>query len=290
MELVEQFRGCLFGLVHGASLGEELEPSRRGTAQFTMTVLDSYNARGAFNPQDIAEGMADVWRRPETKSDRLSARALQLVSQGYSFERASQLALLQTESQEHAAPECLPRVIPAGLLHYYDDLRLIGESRVITGITHPVEICKTAAVVLNLGLQHMLLVGIGGLLEELVVFLERRSPVAAAALAAGPAGRVACETPAVLRVLRNALWTAVYSDTVQEGFARAMHQTESPATSGAIAGALLGARFGIDEIARVADRLNGAALLDLADRVYRLSQRATLPEPPQARLAPDAGE
>jgi hypothetical protein len=97
VELLDQFRGCLLGLAYGALLGEEIDSSRCGTAQFALAVLDSYNARGAFNPQDIADGLVDVWRRPEVRTDKLSHAAYQLLSQGYQFERASQLALLQTE-------------------------------------------------------------------------------------------------------------------------------------------------------------------------------------------------
>jgi ADP-ribosyl-[dinitrogen reductase] hydrolase len=305
-----QFRGCLLGLAVGDAIGAaalRLSPAElrrehgllrdiigggrlhvragQGTeATETMQcVLDSYNVRGAFDPHEIADCLVDLLKSPRITPGVMTAAACRLLSEGYNFERAAQLALPHIKPEWALLGECLPRVVPAGLLHYHDDLHLIGESRVICAMTHPLELCKMTCTAFNLALQHMLLVGTGGLLEELIVFIEPRNGELAEWLKRVPGLRPErLDTSGhVAGVLQTALWAALFCTEFEEGVLLVINRGGEASLLGAMAGALLGARFGLEAIPqRWLDQLEvGSGLDRAAQRMFSLSQRDSLPEP-----------
>lgn len=307
------FRGCLLGLAVGDALGGPLWRMTRsqirtehgvlrdftgggrlhlrpgqGTAatEFMLCVLDSYNVRGAFDPHEIADCFVELVHSPRVLPGPMTAAAVQQLAAGYNFENAAQRAAGRLTPEQRLLGDCLPRVIPAGLLHYHDDLHLIGESRVLCAMTHPDELCKFTCAALNLALQHMLLVGIGGLLEELIVFVEPRNAELAVWLKRVPNMRPErLDTSGnVAAVLQAGLWAALFCTDFEEGVMLVVNCGGESPLLGSVAGALLGARFGVDAIPqRWLDQLEDRIkLAGMAQRMFLLSQESSLPVPPDA--------
>jgi ADP-ribosyl-[dinitrogen reductase] hydrolase len=301
--MVDQFRGCLLGLGVGDALGAPLEglsaaqiarrygrltemqpDPRRGlrAGQTTddtammLAILDSYNELAQFDPHDIAERFLDWYRRGPTGIGSLTREACENLLYGYNFERSGRDAWEAFPDSMRMGNGSLMRCAPTGLLRYHDHIHLVGESRVISGITHYDERCKLACVCLNLAIAHLLLVGIDGLLDELREFIEPRNTVLGYALNGIPAMRVdeLRTSGYVVDTLQTALWAVLYCTEFEEGLTLVVNRGQDADTAGAVAGALLGARFGADAIPRRwLDTLEGRQRIDTgARRLYELSQ------------------
>jgi len=301
--MVDQFRGCLLGLSVGDALGApleglsaaqiarrygrltEMQPDvRRGlrAGQTTddtammLSILDSYNELAQFDPHDIAERFLDWYRRGPVDIGNLTREACENLLYGYNFERAGRDAWEAFPDSMRMGNGSLMRCAPTGLLRYHDHIHLVGESRVISGITHYDERCKLACVCLNLAIAHLLLVGIDGLLDELREFIEPRNTVLGYALNGIPALRVEelRTSGYVVDTLQTALWAVLYCTEFEEGLTLVVNRGQDADTAGAVAGALLGARFGADAIPRRwLDALEGRQRIDTgARRLYELSQ------------------
>lgn len=279
MELAEQFRACLLGL----ALAEIRAAHGRTDHTKLMTcVLEAYNVRGAFDAEDITERLVFCTQAPDLRVEAMTQLALRRLQAGWQFERAAQLAYAEASSSQRLSASPLVRVLPPGLLHYHDDLHLIGESRIVCGLTHQSEMVKLCCTALNLALQHMLLVGTGGLLDELLVWVEPRSSELAGWLQRIPRLRpdrldVGGSAPAVLQA---ALWAAVFCTDYAEGVNLLAGQSSpTAALSCAVAGAMLGARFGLAAlpVSWLEAAGNLTELDQAARRLYFLSQQAELP-------------
>jgi ADP-ribosyl-[dinitrogen reductase] hydrolase len=275
--MLDQFRGCLLGLACGDALGAPLEfldaddiARKHGTVtemlgggwlnlrpgqvtddtQMMLCIAESYVASAGFAPQDIAERFLEWYRTGPLDIGNMTREACENLLYGYNFERAGYEAWLAATEDSRLGNGSLMRCAPTGLFRYHDELHLIGESRVVSGITHWDERCKLACVLLNLAISHLMLVGAEGLLEELLEWIEPRNTVLGYALRAIPGLRPdeLRTTGFVIHTLQAALWTAIYVDSFEEGLTLVVNRGGDADTVGAVTGALLGARFGAEAI------------------------------------------
>jgi ADP-ribosyl-[dinitrogen reductase] hydrolase len=130
--------------------------------------------------------------------------------------------------------------------------------------------------VLNLAIAHLLLVGTGGLLDELLDFIEPRNTVIGYALRAIPAlqPRDLRSSGFVIDTLQTALWVALYTDEFEEGLVMLANLGGDADTLAAVGGALLGARFGAQAIPqRWLEQLEQCERIEKgAQALYQLSQ------------------
>jgi ADP-ribosyl-[dinitrogen reductase] hydrolase len=303
VEMLDQFRGCLLGLACGDALGGPLEfldaeeiRRRHGhvhemlgggwlnlrPGQVTddteqmLCLLESYVECAGFDPQDIADRLLEWYRAGPLDVGNLTREACENLLYGYHFERAGRDAWESVPEGSRLGNGSLMRAAPTGLLRYHDNIHLIGESRVISGITHYDERCKLACSVFNLAIAHLMLVGTGGLIDELLDFAEPRNTVIGYALRAIPGlqPRDLRSSGYVLDTLQTALWTALYTDDIEEGLTLLVNLGGDTDTIGAVGGALLGARFGVQAIPpRWLRQLEQRERIDAgAQALYRLSQ------------------
>jgi len=303
VDMVDQFRGCLLGAACGDALGGPLEfvdaaeiarhygAGREMTGggwlklqpgqvtddtQQMLCVLDSYLECRGFDPQDIADRLLDWYRAGPIDVGNLTREACENLLYGYNFERSGRDAWDAVPEGSRLGNGSLMRAAPTGLLRYPDNIRLIGESRVISGITHYDERCKLACACLNLALGHLLLIGIDGLLAELSEFIEPRNTVIGYALQAIPSlqPRDLRSTGYVVDTLQSALWAALYCDEFEEGLTLLLNLGGDTDTLGAVGGALLGTRFGVGAIPqRWLKPLEHRERIDLAARkLFEMSQ------------------
>jgi ADP-ribosyl-[dinitrogen reductase] hydrolase len=275
--MVDQFRGCLLGLACGDALGSPVETmsadqilAEHGRVsemigggwlklspgqvtddtQMMVCVLESYCDNRGYDPLDIADRLLDWYRQQPIAVGQLTREACENLLYGYHFERAGYEAWKTLPESMRLGNGSLVRAAPTGLVRYHDHIHLVGESRVTSGITHYDERCKLACVVLNLAIAHLLLVGVDGLLDEIIEFAEPRNTVLGYALRAIPALRPdeLRTTGYVYDTLQSALWAVLYCDSYEEGLTLLINRGGDADSVGAVAGALLGARFGVESI------------------------------------------
>jgi ADP-ribosyl-[dinitrogen reductase] hydrolase len=213
-------------------------------------VADSYVENQSFDPVDIAERFREWYRLAPRDLAETSREACESLLYGYNFERAGYEAWQSLPESMRWGGGSLVRAAPTGLLRYHDNVHLIGESRVVSGITHYDERCKLACVALNLAISHLLLVGTDGLMDDILDFIEPRNTVLGYALRSLPdATGEGLETEGyVIHTLQAALWAVLYCGSFEEGVLLLVNRGYSASQVGAVAGALLGARFGASSI------------------------------------------
>ncbi|MCC7478147.1 ADP-ribosylglycohydrolase family protein [bacterium] len=301
-DLAEQFRGCLLGLACGNAIGapldrlsmaeidqrfgnvRQMQPggwrdkpagSMTGDAQMMLCVLESYCETGVFNAVDVAERFREWYRQGPRDLGETTREACENLVFGYNFERAGFEAWQSMPESMRMGSGSLVRAAPTGLRRYHDNVHLIGESRVISGITHYDERCKLACVALNLAIAHLLLVGTDGLLEEVLDFIEPRNTVLGYALRNIPdrTGEELQTDGDVLHTLQAGLWAVINCSTFEEGVLLLVNRGTASSQVGAVAGALLGARFGVGAIPPLwLQALNGREQIDrLSRRLYELA-------------------
>lgn len=271
----DQFEGCLLGLAVGEALGltadgldkaqlkqhhgriTDLRGAEPGslvetgaaTAQM-LCVLESYTGQHAFDPHDISDRILEWYQLNPAPAGRMTHAACRKLAEGYNFERAGRDAWQEAPPADRLDPGSLARVAPAALLHYHDDVHLIGESRLISGITHSDETCKLACAAFSLAIAHLMMVGPDGLREELLEFIAPRNEHLGAVLKAIPTAGPQQLNPRgnVADILQAALWAAIYCDHYREALLLLVNLGGQAATLGATAGALMGARLGQERL------------------------------------------
>lgn len=239
-------------------------------------VARSYRDYRGFSAEDLSERLLGWFRAAAEAPDTMTAEALQLLGQGYTFDRAASDAGLHQPPLSRINDRALLRTIPAGLVRYHDDIHLIGEARLICGITHAEEECKMASVALNLGLAHLLMVGTDGLIEEVLEFVEPRSPEFGMILADIPSihPNELKFTGRAVHTVQAALWLAYYCDSYRElekilSIAEGDDLIVQP-----LASALIGAHLGYGGLRDGGWPASQSVdyMLKLADELYDLSQ------------------
>ncbi|MCB1187221.1 ADP-ribosylglycohydrolase family protein [bacterium] len=266
MELLEQFRGVLAG----AALADA-----RGLGQLNC-VARSYRDYRGFSAEDLTERMLGWFRASGEQPDAMTRESMQLLGRGYTFERAAADARMAVPERFRTNDRALLRTLPAGLVRYHDDIHLIGEARLICGLTHADEECKMASVAINLALAHLLMVGTDGLIEEISEFVAPRMPEFGKQITS-----IEAINPAELRLsgraldtAQAALWFAYYCDSYRE-LQRVIDMGEGDAdVLLPLASALIGAHLGYSGLAdgNWPAALSVEYMLQLADQLYELSQ------------------
>ena len=168
------------------------------------------------------------------------------------------------------------RIAPVGLLHYHDEIHLIGQSRVVCGITHHDERCRITSACLALAISHLLMADVHSLVDELLVFGEPRNPVVGNSIKATPIiGLGDLRTDGFVQdTLQAALWVTIFCDSFEEGLVLLANMGGQASTVCSVAGALLGTRFGVDTIPkRWLDVLQKRSEIDQAARwLYELAE------------------
>jgi len=299
--MLDQFRGCLLALACSERFGADAAaggPSDAGSARGTaapvdsattegatgqmLCVLESYCDAGGFDPHDMADRLASAWgggaSRPVIVADStVLAGAIARLRLGYNFERASFEAWNAAEPDQRLEGSCLLRAAPTGLLRYFDNIHLVGESRVVCSITHHDELCRFACAIFNMALAHLMLVGVDGLLDELLEFAGPRNAILRDAIRVLPTLRPAelrCSEN-VVDMLQAALWLALYCDTLEEAMRVLRATAGSQPAHAALCGALLGVRTGVEGIpAEWLQRLEESARIERgARRLYELAMQ-----------------
>ena len=271
----EQFAGCMLGLACGDALGATVEflsrdeiRTRYGQlrdiigggwlrlapgevtddTQMTTCIAESIVATGTVNGDDIARRFVD-WLHSEPKDiGTTTRRALMYLDRGLSWQEAGERTYREVGGQGIGNAGVM-RCAPVGLFRCNDLDRLIADTRLSSAITHADPLAQWAAVAVNAALRELLLNGQQpDFLERIAAVIEERA-VAQAVLAI-PYIREAevRSTGYALHTMQTALWSLTHYPTFEEAVIAAVNFGDDADTSGAVAGALAGAREGAGAI------------------------------------------
>jgi ADP-ribosyl-[dinitrogen reductase] hydrolase len=299
--LTSRFRGCLLGLACGDALGGPVEfKSREEIAQLypsglrdlvgggwlrlapgeitddtqlTLAIARSLAAGGPLDMDDVAARFLE-WHRGSPKDQGLlTAAALNLLNEGIPWSEAGEKAR-KTGASGGAGNGSVMRCAPVALQFGNDRLAMIRASIDTSRITHSDPRCLWGTVAVNQAIVWFLNGGgTAGVTEaavegipdvDVVEAVKRAQTVDAVDLNAGGF---------VLSTITAAFWAVLSSGTLEAALVAAVNLGQDADTTGAVAGALAGAHWGVESIPdRWLSLLQPRQeLTQLADRMFELA-------------------
>jgi len=267
----EQFAGCMLGLACGDALGATLEflsrdeiRARYGQlrdiigggwlrlapgevtddTQMATCIAESIVATGTVDGDDIARRFVD-WLRSNPKDiGTTTRRALMYLDRGLSWQEAGERTYREAGGQGIGNAGVM-RCAPVGLFRCNDLDRLIADTRLSSAITHADPLAQWAAVAVNVALRELLLNGQQpDFLERVAAVIEERAVAQAVRVVPLLAADEVRSTGYALHTMQTALWCLTHHPTFEEAVIAAVNFGDDADTSGAVTGALAGAREG----------------------------------------------
>lgn len=289
-QLVSRARGALLGLVAGNQLGvptehlgtpeaikeaypnglHDLPPPPKNSpydddAAMALLLGESLLAAKGFDVSDVA-GRWVKWMKVDGRGIGLTTkRALTLIDRGKEPFEAGRLAYQENPGRT-AGNGSVMRCIPVAL-RYHDDIdRLIRVSTQQAAITHADERCTWGAAAVNLAARELLQGNIYFIDEVLHRIGDRAPRVLREAIHRVPRegeGDLpivrAGEAGYVVHCIEIAFWFVTHDRTLEESLIYLAQAGGDTDTNAAVAGALLGARYGETALPpRWMDQLVGA--------------------------------
>jgi len=274
-ELVSRARGALLGLVAGNQLGVptehlgtpaairkafpngvwDLAPPPKNSpydddAAMTLLLGESLLECKGFDATDVARRWVK-WMKVDGRGIGVTTRrALTLIDRGTEPFEAGRL-VRQDNARSSAGNGSVMRCVPVAL-RFRDDIdRLIRVSTQQAAITHADERCTWGAAAVNLAVRELLLGNIY-FVDEVLHRLRDRAPRALVeAIHRVPREgqddlpvTVAGETGYVVHCVEIAFWFVTHDRTLEDALVYLAQAGGDTDTNAAVAGALLGARYG----------------------------------------------
>lgn len=298
-EMIDRYRGVLVGSAAGDALGATVEfmdrheiRSRYGRhteivgggwlslpagevtddTQMALCIARSIAERGTFDSEDIADRFVEWYHSNPPDIGNTTRLALQYLAGGLDWREAG-LRTHERMRPRDASNGSLMRCAPVALFARGDADALANHSADSSRITHANPLAVDACVALN--------AAIAALLDDpgcdpIEVATEAASePEVRDVLVIVPGLGAEPEDASgfVLATLQCAFWAVTHHDTLEAAIVAAVNLGEDADTTGAVAGALAGARWGHQAIpTRWRDALLAHdELVTLADRLFALS-------------------
>ncbi len=272
--LTDRYRGVLLGSAVGDALGATVEfmsrkeiQTRYGVhrdivgggwlgvpagevtddTQMALCIAESIVELGTFDPADIASGFVDWYHSNPPDIGNTTRASLQALANGVSWDMAGHQTHLAMRPRD-ASNGSIMRCAPVALFGRGDYELLAQASADSSRITHANPLAIDGCVALN--------AAIAALLDD-----PSTDVLAVAISAAGePKVRDALEAVPiqneeeidasgyVLATLQSAFWAVTTSESFEDAIVRAVNLGQDADTTGAVAGALAGAKWGYGAI------------------------------------------
>lgn len=299
-ELVSRARGALLGLVAGNQLGVptehlgtaeairkafpngvgDLAPPPKNSpydddAAMTLLLGESLVERQGFDAVDVGRRWVK-WMKVDGRGIGVTTRrALTLIDRGKEPFEAGRL-VYEENPRRSAGNGSVMRCVPVALRFHDDVDRLIRVSTQQAAITHADERCTWGAAAVNLAARELLHGNIY-FIDEVLYRIGDRAPrvlreaihrVPREAESDLPIAR-AGETGYVVHCVEIAFWYATHDRSLEDGLMYLAQAGGDTDTNAAVAGALLGARYGETALPpRWVDQLVGAqGIAGLAEKL-----------------------
>jgi len=274
-ELVSRARGALLGLVAGNQLGVPTEhlgtpdairkvfpngvsdlavPPKNSPydddAAMALLLGESLLERQGFDAADVGRRWVK-WMKVDGRGiGATTKRALTLIDRGKEPFEAGRL-VYQENPRRAAGNGSIMRCVPVALRYHDDADRLIRVSTQQAAITHADERCTWGAAAVNLAARELLHGNIYFVEEVLHRIGDRAPRVLRDAIHRVPREAegdlpitVAGETGYVVHCVEIAFWFVMHDRTLEEALMYLAQAGGDTDTNAAVAGALLGARYG----------------------------------------------
>ncbi len=295
--LRDRYQGCLLGLACGDALGGPVEfKSRQWIAehypeglrefvgggwlslepgeitddtQLTLTIARSLAVGGPLDMNDVTSRFLE-WHHSRPKDQgNLTRAALELLDQGRPWSEAGEVAR-GTGASGGAGNGSVMRCPPVALRFASDPEAMVAVSIDTSRITHADPRCTWGTVAVNQGIAWLLHGGDKtGVLTAAVDGIPEHTVVNAVRVSASIEKRDLDAGGFVLSTLTSAFWALRNGSSLEETVVSAVSLGQDADTTGAVAGALAGAHWGVesiperwlsllqprDELAELADRL-----------------------------------
>jgi len=284
-QLKDKFRGCLMGMAIGDALGAASEFMNERQVCDAFGVLKDYHATAYFGAGEFTDdtsmalAIADAFLEWMHKDGRgigmLTLESLRLIERGESPHAAGQRAW-ERSGKSSAGNGAVMRCAPVGLFGFRDPESLVEDSIATSRITHYDPRCCHGTVAVNSAIAAMLndtdtfeaaAASIAGKCPELEAALEEAKVKDTGAMSLdGPnMGYTILTTQVAFAALRQ-------FDSLEDGLIAVVNKGGDADTNGAVAGALLGCKFGLESFPkRWVDGLQDAErVMAAADRLYEL--------------------
>ena len=299
-QLVSRARGALLGLVAGNQLGVptehlgtpeairkafpngvvDLAPPPKNSpydddAAMALLLGESLLASKGFDANDVARRWVK-WMKVDGRGIGIrTKRALTLIDRGKEPFEAGQLANQENPGRS-AGNGSVMRCVPVALRYHDDPDRLIRVSTQQAAITHADERCTWGAAAVNLAARELLHGNIY-FIDEVMHRIGDRAPRALReAIHRVPREREsdlpiarAGEAGYVVHCVEIAFWFATHDRSLEEALIALAQAGGDTDTNAAVAGALLGARYGDVALPpRWIDQITGSqGIAQLAERL-----------------------
>jgi ADP-ribosyl-[dinitrogen reductase] hydrolase len=299
-QLVSRARGALLGLVAGNQLGVptehlgtpeairtafpngvvDLAPPPKNSpydddAAMALLLGESLLASKGFDANDVAKRWVK-WMKVDGRGIGMTTkRALTLIDRGKEPFEAGQLANQENPGRS-AGNGSVMRCIPVALRYHDDPDRLIRVSTQQAAITHADERCTWGAAAVNLAARELLHENIY-FIDEVMHRIGDRAPRALReAIHRVPREREsdlpiarAGEAGYVVHCVEIAFWFVTHDRSLEEALIALAQAGGDTDTNAAVAGALLGARYGDVALPpRWIDQITGVqGIAELAERL-----------------------
>jgi ADP-ribosylglycohydrolase len=222
------------------------------TAQF-LCILDSLLEHGTVVPLDIAKRIKNWSEQDGRGGGTTTLRVLEVPGYTEQPERAAEL-LWRSRRRDLAPNGAVMRSSILGLWHHRDQAKLWSDAQAVCRITHHdprcVDSCRLIATVVAAHLREEALPGDAAQLlpsdsdpRSLAWFQDVREPDIATLHLDEPNS-----IGLTLRTASAGWWAAHHPNSFEEGLLAVVHAGGDSDTNGAVAGTVLGARFGIEAI------------------------------------------
>lgn len=275
--LEDRYLGCLIGLACGDALGGPVEFDTRaqmderfpfGLREFigggwlhlfpgeitddTQMALDVARSLVAFpdgNMDDLASRFLD-WRNSEPKDIGNTTRdALDRLARGVPWDEAGEQAHINRGPRDSAGNGAMMRCAPVAMRFRLHPDRLRDVSIDVSRITHANPLCTWASVAVDQAIAALLNgAPIAHAIQASSEGIEIADVRAAVNLAAVSSRDEIRSGGFVLDTLSAAFWSLLQTDSFEEAVVTAVGLGGDTDTTGAVAGALAGAHYGIDAI------------------------------------------
>ncbi|HET8629746.1 MAG TPA: ADP-ribosylglycohydrolase family protein [Thermomicrobiales bacterium] len=299
----ERFLGCLLGLALGDALGAPLEFMTRAQiaathgevrepigggwlmvdpgeytddTQMALALAESIIACRQVDPADIARRFV-AWAASHPKDiGNITRLALRYHAQGVPHGEVGPRVCRELAGR-CAGNGSVMRCAPVGLFHAARPEALVRDSLVTSALTHADPQSAWSTVAVNLAIADLVAGRREGLVERIAPQIKEPRVRETLLAAPGLARRDVRSGGFVLETLGAAFWALENHEGFEEVVVAAINLGDDADTVGAVAGALAGAREGVDALPR-----RWLALLHDADQIaaaaaalYRLAREAT---------------
>ncbi len=300
----ERFVGCLIGLALGDALGAPLEFMPRAEimatygevrellgggwlnvepgeytddTQLALAIAESIVRTGRIDPPDIAARFV-AWLRTGPKDvGNITRTAIRYHEQGLPWQEVGPRVVRELVGGS-AGNGSLMRCAPVGLFHAARPDALLRDSTIVSEITHANPLSIWSSIAVNLAIVELLHGRTKDVIARVAAQIPERQVRDTLLTVPGLPRRSVRSGGFVLETLGAAFWALQHGENFEEVVVAAINLGDDADTVGAVAGALAGARDGVNAIPdRWKDQLRDAdRLADLALALHRLAAKDEL--------------